>query len=177
MAQLVEDCHDVLDACHLNRHCDLLHSAIIELTPGLRWSRCSRILLDRSGIRIEFRSGREQVIKISWSRNLHSYRPWVVCGSCGKRYARLYYTMGQYVCRCCAGITYRCRTLSTAKRLKTKQAAIYRQLGYKFTPRRVQKPKWLRWPTFYRLRTVEQRLIAKLNERGSRHVARPEWMI
>jgi hypothetical protein len=167
---------DCLDACDLNRRLDLLHNATIELDAGLKFPRVERIIVDRRNIQIILRSGRQQLIPISWTRCLGGYRPWVHCPQCELRFARLYY-VGHYVCRCCAGITYRCRTVSTTKRLKARQAAVYRQLGYKVTPHRIRKPKWQRWPTFYRLRAIEQRLIAKLNERGSRHIARPVWMI
>lgn len=81
-------------------------------------------------------------------------RPWFVCPDCYRRRGVLYCGPRGFICRECAGLSYRTRNIGTEGRLFARIARIRRQLGW---PQGVAsgnhwgKPKWMHYRTFERL--------------------------
>jgi hypothetical protein len=176
MAMTVEDHRgDCLDACEMRRQ-GLLDGGRYELDPGLRWPKLSELRIDRTGIALTYKSGRQQVFAISWTRYCRTgLRPWFVCDQCGQRAARLYYVFGDYRCKHCGRLVHECQSVSSTKRLRAKQAAIYRRLGYRHMPQQIKRLKWMRQRTFRKLYALERHLLNKLSDYRSKHIARPQW--
>lgn len=97
---------------------------------------------------------REVAQDIELERTVCNYggtRTWFLCPRCGRRVAKLYGGSSFY-CRHCHGLRYRSQAESGSDRLLRKARKIRARLGAgpSFYDS-IDKPKWMRWPTFERL--------------------------
>ncbi|MGH9961368.1 MAG: hypothetical protein ACREBC_30285, partial [Pyrinomonadaceae bacterium] len=105
--------------------------------------------------------------------NFGGQRPWFVCPGwgCGRRVATLYAAGSRVLCRNCLGLSYPSQREDAGDRALRRAQRIRMKLGgspnmtLPFPP----KPKWMRWETYWRLRTradnTTQRYLLALAER------------
>lgn len=93
-------------------------------------------------------------VSLEWTGcNYGGRRPWWLCPVCGRRAALLYSGRGEYSCRPCSNLAYRCQR-ETQEDLAARRANRVRdQLGW---PRGVLnmpggRPKGMHWKTYFRL--------------------------
>jgi hypothetical protein len=111
---------DCLDVCSLRRM-GLLDGGVCRIAAGIRWPKLESITIDPTCVSVIHRSGQEQTFAISWAQEFPTTkRPWLVCIHCGQRYARLFRGFGGYSCRECLQLRYRCQTVSTRRRMKSR---------------------------------------------------------
>jgi hypothetical protein len=85
-------------------------------------------------------------------------RPWFICPkwSCSRRVTTLYLDAGDLGCRHCHGLVYESQSETPADRARRRERKIRRKLGMGpnlVTPL-VEKPKWMHWRTYFRLRDI-----------------------
>jgi hypothetical protein len=167
--------HDCIDAAELNRRCDLLHNGTMELAAGLKWPQVERLFLDRRGIQVLLKSGRQQVITITWARNLNGYRPWLNCPECERRVARVFMDCGRYACRWCHGWVYQCQATSSKRRIKAKLDRIHRLLGHRPWQRTIRRPEYMSRKVFRRLQRQVNHLHRMLERYPRNPMIEAQW--
>jgi hypothetical protein len=125
-----------------------------------------------------------QSIPIHWAKcHFGGQRPWFNCPirKCHRRVAKLYWTDGCFVCRCCLGLAYESQQLNPGVRAARRAEKIRARLGGTVAdPFRV-KPRGMHWRTYQRLceeaehaeAAVESSLLGSL-ERAAKRFNDPE---
>lgn len=83
--------------------------------------------------------------------NYGGNRPWLRCPRCERRIAVLY-LWGWPACRTCASLSYPSQSETAFERSVRRLEKIDSRLPQSVDVGRVQKPKWMRWPTFSELK-------------------------
>jgi len=76
-------------------------------------------------------------------------RVWFLCPRCSRRCCLLYSQGGPFACRICMGLSYPSENESTAARAARRAWRAIQQAAFDVN-RKHGKPKWMRWPTFWR---------------------------
>lgn len=114
------------------------------------------------------REMQQHVIALEWVPcHLGGRRPWFRCpvAACRRRVACIYYSpTGQWTCRCCQALVYETQYERTSFRLMSKGDKIRNRLGWGPGILRPpgDKPKYMHWRTFERLRLREQHIVQAL---------------
>lgn len=109
--------------------------------------------------------------------NLGGSRPWFICPAlgCGRRVAILY-GGGIFACRHCYQLAYASAREDAGDRATRRADRIRARLGWEpgILNGNGDKPKWMRWRTFYRLRDAHDRLV---NRSGPKNLDTPVSVI
>ncbi len=135
-----------------------------------------KVLVLRSHMEIRYVSeDNTRILRIQFVQSKANYgnsRYWMRCPNpkclrrCGKLYLyRLSDGMPVFVCRTCLNLAYRSQNKTALDRLIDKKWAIIRKLGAD-SDLILDKPKWMHWKTFYRLRDQIEALHEELMIRG-----------
>jgi hypothetical protein len=100
------------------------------------------------------------------SCTLGGTRPWFICPNwrCSRRVTTLYVEAGELGCRHCLDLAYESQSETVADRARRRERKIRRKLGMGpnlVTPL-ADKPKWMRWRTYFKLRDAA-RLCARIS--------------
>lgn len=81
-------------------------------------------------------------------------RLWFRCPGCGKRAARLYGADRLFTCRRCQNLAYPSQKMSADDRALRRAQAVRTRIGgtANIFNRFPEKPRWMRWRTYWRLR-------------------------
>lgn len=118
--------------------------------------------------------GRVHTVQLAWTPcAFGGHRAWWICPApgCARRVAVLY-AGRNLACRTCSGLAYRSQRETTADRAIRRADVVRKQLGW--TPGIAHptgdKPKGMKWRTFYRLRDKHDADVRKT------HTAMATWL-
>lgn len=82
------------------------------------------------------------------------HRTWFLCPACGQRRGMMFLGSNAWACRCCLRLKYPSSREDRHGRLGRKMQKRMRRLGSGWTNdlRSLDKPRWMRWRTYWKLR-------------------------
>jgi len=97
-------------------------------------------------------------------------RAWFRCPECGRRCCLLYRRSGGFACRQCLGLAYQVEREGRQDRAARRARKIIDRARMDFG-RIAGKPKWMRWPTYWRMSARVEKAALALLERDERLLA------
>ena len=101
-------------------------------------------------IELRYQSNGQQVaqtVPIEWTRcRFGGERPWFTCPRCYRRCGKVYAAGTYFYCRKCYGLCYESQLENPRRRANFRAHKLWARLN-----EGAEKPKWMRWKTFYRL--------------------------
>jgi hypothetical protein len=134
---------------------------------SFRWPGLVHLTANRWRVDVVFRHGASQRIPVVWTTcHFGGWRPWLMCGRCGRRVGKLYSTGVALHCRRCLALWYgsqrrgsKSRRYLRALKLRLRLNGIA-NLREPFPPR----PKRMHRKTYARLRHLGERLEEDLRD-------------
>lgn len=109
-------------------------------------------------------------VRLEWTRcRLGGRRAWFRCPQCGRRCCLLYRAWG-YACRECLRLAYPVEREGRLARAERRAWKIIGR-GKSESSRKYGKPKWQRWPTFWRLFNEAEAAVDHVDVRQDRIMA------
>lgn len=104
-------------------------------------------------------------VTVSRVRVGYGERPYFCCPRCGKHCLKLYLNSQYFTCRSCANLSYECQREKPEDRAMRRSRKIRRRIGASMSMADSilpwDKPKRMRWDTFYQLRNEAENLEHK----------------